>query len=141
MEKDAVRRGIGAAHAAGWKACRSDDCGRTALVEKRAADRGALRARFLRDIIVNKKGIWIWGTERRQIPVRWQCDRWLSKAWTFRWPKLKRADVRRDAWRRNAGPIAHLRTRPGSFNILPSLGNQVYTGALDFLPIDNRIVL
>lgn len=55
MEKDAVRRGIGAAHAAGWKACRSDDCGRTALVEKRAADRGALRARFLRDIIVNKR--------------------------------------------------------------------------------------
>ena len=54
MWKEAVRRGIGAAHA-GWKAdvCRSDDCGRTALVENRAADRGALRARLRRDIMAD----------------------------------------------------------------------------------------
>jgi hypothetical protein len=51
MWKEAVRREIGAVHA-GWKAARSDDCGRTALVERRAADRGAVRARFRRASIV-----------------------------------------------------------------------------------------
>jgi hypothetical protein len=47
MWKAAVSRGTDAVHA-GWKAAvwrRSEDCGRTAW-DRRAADRGALRARF-----------------------------------------------------------------------------------------------
>jgi hypothetical protein len=53
MWKDAVSRGTEAAHA-GWKAAvwRRDGCGRIALVERRAAERGALRARFRRASIV-----------------------------------------------------------------------------------------
>ena len=45
--------GTAAVHA-GWKAAvwRRAACGRTAFVEKRAADRGTLRARFRRESIV-----------------------------------------------------------------------------------------
>lgn len=54
MWKDAVSRGTEAAHA-GWTAKlwrRSEACGRAAWVERRAADRGALRARLRRASIV-----------------------------------------------------------------------------------------
>jgi hypothetical protein len=49
MWKEAVS--LGTAAQDGWKAAvwrNIDDCGRTALVERRAAERGALRARFRR---------------------------------------------------------------------------------------------
>jgi hypothetical protein len=61
---------------------------------------------------------------------------------TFRWPKLRRADVKRDAWRRNAGPIALLRLRQlqrlsGFFLNREKLS--LY-GALEFLSSDIAVV-
>jgi hypothetical protein len=52
--KEAVSLGTDAVHA-GWKAAvlrRTEDCARTALIERRAADRGAARARFRRASIL-----------------------------------------------------------------------------------------
>jgi len=71
--KAAVRRGIGAAH--GWNAAAGrNDCGRTALVEKRAAERGALRARVRRESIVLSDCIQV---EQHYITTsgKWQCDK------------------------------------------------------------------
>jgi hypothetical protein len=44
------------------------------------------------------------------------------KSVTFRWPKLRRADVKRDAWHRNAGLVAHLRPRRLEIRYLVKLG-------------------
>ena len=65
MWKEAARRGVWV-HAGSTAAGRTrDDCGRMALADRRAAERGVARAMFLRPSILMEGNVWA---------KRWKVD-------------------------------------------------------------------